>query len=79
MVDRPIIGLCNQILPNYYPITEVVEVDGKNVLIIWVPAGDVRPYKAPTSLSPSKPKNHAYFVRHASVTKKQTTKKSEIL
>ena len=57
-------------MPNYYPITEVVEVDGKNVLIIWVPAGDVRPYKAPTSLSPSKPKNHAYFVRHASVTKK---------
>ena len=57
-------------MPNYYPITEVVEIDGKNVLIIWVPAGDVRPYKAPTSLSHSKPKNHAYFVRHASVTKK---------
>ena len=57
-------------MPNYYPITEVVEIDGKNVLIIWVPAGDIRPYKAPTSLSSSKPKNHAYFVRHASVTKK---------
>lgn len=35
-----------------------------------MPAGDIRPYKAPTSLSSSKPKNHAYFVRHASVTKK---------
>ena len=69
-IQKELIGLCNQILPNYYPITEVVEIDGKNVLIIWVPAGDIRPYKAPTSLSSSKPKNHAYFVRHASVTKK---------
>ena len=67
-IQKELVSLCNQILPNYYPITEVAEIGGKNILIIWVPAGDVRPYKAPTSLS--SPKNHAYFVRHGSITKK---------
>lgn len=67
-IQKELINMCSLILPNYFPITEVVEVGGRLVLIIWVPAGDVRPYKAPSSMS--RPKSHAYYVRHGSTTKK---------
>lgn len=51
-------------------ISEPVEVDGKMVLLLWVPGGDARPYKAPVSLSKDdKKRGKRYYVRQGSVTR----------
>ena len=78
-IQKELIGLCNKILPNYYPITEVTEINESTVLIIWAPAGDVRPYKAPTSLEKNVPKDYKYFVRHGSTTKRADAREEKDL
>ena len=35
------------IQPSYFPRLSLEEVDGKYVLVVWVPAGANRPYKVP--------------------------------
>lgn len=42
------------IQPQYHPRTVPYEIDGKTILIIWVPGGETRPYKAKLSLSEKK-------------------------
>ncbi len=46
-VQKEMIGYCNLIQPNYMPRLSLEEIDGKHVLLIWIPAGSVRPYKVP--------------------------------
>jgi ATP-dependent DNA helicase RecG len=46
-VEKDLLGYCNLIQPSYFPRLSLEEVDGKHVLVIWVPAGANRPYKVP--------------------------------
>ena len=39
------------IRPMYHPVTAPYRVAGRTVLVIWVPGGETRPYKAKTGLS----------------------------
>jgi ATP-dependent DNA helicase RecG len=48
-------------------VTEPVEFQEQIILIIWVPGGNDRPYKAPTTLGTKGQKR--YFIRHGSVSK----------
>ena len=43
-IQRDMIGYNNKIEPYYMPRIDLQEVDGQNVLVIWVPAGVNRPY-----------------------------------
>lgn len=43
-IQRDMIGFNNKIEPYYMPRIDVQEVDGRNILVIWVPAGVNRPY-----------------------------------
>ena len=43
-IQKEMIGFNNKIDPGYMPRIDVEEVDGKQVLIIWVPTGANRPY-----------------------------------
>jgi ATP-dependent DNA helicase RecG len=40
-------GNCKRIDPTYMPVMDFCEVDGKQVLVLWAPASDVRPHQAP--------------------------------
>ena len=53
-MQKDLIKLCHKIIPNYFPIAVPVEYQGKNILIIWVPASQTRPHKAPVSISDKK-------------------------
>lgn len=67
-MQKELLNLCYKIVPNYFPVVEPIEFQGKLILIIWVPGGPVRPYKAPESLA--KGSLLTYFIRRYSVTKK---------
>lgn len=67
-IQKEIINLCHFIDPLYIPIVEPYVYDGKNILVIWAPGGENRPYKAPIGLSPKSQK--AYYVKRLSTTTK---------
>ena len=43
-IQKAMIGFNNKINPYYLPRTSVEEIEGKYVLVIWVPSGLERPY-----------------------------------
>ena len=43
-IQKDMIGFNNKIEPYYMPRVDVEELDGRYVLVIWVPAGVNRPY-----------------------------------
>jgi ATP-dependent DNA helicase RecG len=59
---------CHYLEPSYFPIVSPEVVDGKHILVIWVPPGDNRPYKAPVKINDGK--NKAYYVRRMTSTVK---------
>ena len=55
------------IQPMYHPLSTPCVVDGKWILVIWVPGGETRPYKARVSLAKDK-NDWAYYLRKQSST-----------
>ena len=55
-IQGEIILLGNRISPTYFPVSQPYVFDGKHILVLWCPAGDNRPYRAPETLG----KNSAY-------------------
>ena len=66
-IQKELVNLCNRLSPNYMPICEPVVYDGASLLLIWVPGGYDRPYRAPVSLS-TKRSDHAVYIRRFSKT-----------
>lgn len=61
-VEKKLIGLCNLMQPHYMPRTSLEAIDGKHVLVIWIPAGSNRPYKVPDDVL-AKHKTYNYRIR----------------
>ncbi len=61
-IQKELLNLAHRIQPMYYPVIEPVVVSGKQVLVIWVPGGQNRPYKVPVSLAKGE-KVFGYYVR----------------
>ncbi len=66
-IQKEMVGYNNKIDAPYLPRTEIVEVDGKNILAIWIPTGRNRPYKVKESVV-SKKSESKYYVRSGSST-----------
>jgi ATP-dependent DNA helicase RecG len=59
-IQGEIIKLGNRISPTYFPITQPYLVAEKLILVLWCPAGDNRPYRAPETLGKQAP-YHEYI------------------
>ena len=64
-IQKSMIGFNNLIQPYYQPRTAIEDVDGKKVFVIWVTAGDRRPYKVPDAVT-AKHKEYNYYIRYNS-------------
>lgn len=69
-IQKKIVELGYKITPHYFPVAVPHKFQGKNILVIWIPGGDNRPYKAPSSLG--KNARFEYYVRHLSTSCKAT-------
>jgi len=49
-IQNEVLEIGNRIQPAYLPIMQPYLLDGQHILILWCPAGDFRPYSAPTTL-----------------------------
>ena len=76
-IYNKILELSHLIEPHYHPIIDTAELDGKDVIIIWVTGGDLRPYKCPIEYGKNSVK--AYYVRRGSSTVKATAVDEKIL
>ena len=64
-VQREIRGQCNRIDPIYQPLFFPEWYEDRQVLVIWAPGGDNRPYEAPKG---PKGSERAHFIRQGSET-----------
>ena len=65
-IQKEIRGQCNRIDPHYQPVLFPDVYEGKNLLVVWAPGGDSRPYQAPDRQGGGR----SYFVRQGSETVK---------
>ena len=68
-VDRiqgELTGICHYLQPNYLPIVQPYVFQNKHILVIYAPAGDMRPYSAPESLGEKGIQNRFYYIRSGS-------------
>jgi ATP-dependent DNA helicase RecG len=59
-VQKEVYGACKLIEPEYQPILFPVELEGRPILIVWAPGGDLRPYQAPEDLLREGSPRHHY-------------------
>lgn len=64
-IEHELTELCNSISPRYSPNLSVEKYHGKDILVLWVPGGERRPYKCPVTPSKRKSDNveRAYYIR----------------
>lgn len=52
-------------IPAYFPRVIIEQVDGKDIIVLWVTPGVQRPYKAPEHVTAKKDKKYYYYIRYA--------------
>lgn len=70
-INKEILNKCNLIEPRYLPIVEQAQFEGKDIMVLWVPGGESRPYKCPISFptdKAAKKGEKAYYIRKMSNT-----------
>lgn len=58
---QEMVGYNNRMAPYYLPRTSVEDVDGKQVVVIWCPAGSYRPYSVPANVTAKGTKEYFYI------------------
>lgn len=76
-IQKKIHELCHKIVPNYFPIVEPYMINGKHILVVWVPGGENRPYKANKTLV--KDSEKFYYIRRLSSSAKANTSEEQQL
>ncbi|KXU37183.1 hypothetical protein AXK11_02695 [Cephaloticoccus primus] len=76
--QRKLLELGYRLRPAYHPISEVATINGKIVLVVWVPAGEMRPYEAPLSLAKDEKRMSPYIRIHANTIEAKGNLKSEL-
>ena len=70
-IQLDILNKCNFIEPRYIPVIEPCVIDGKDVLVLWAPGGEERPYRCPEKVYTEKggqKSGKAYYIRKGSRT-----------
>lgn len=62
--QRWIRGQCNRLDPSYQPIMSPEKIDGRHVLVVWAPASETRPHRAPGGVN----EPLQYWIRQGSST-----------
>ncbi|MBR1910530.1 MAG: putative DNA binding domain-containing protein [Lachnospiraceae bacterium] len=81
-IQQDLLNKCNFIEPRCIPVIEPYTIDGKDILVLWVPGGEDRPYKCPEKIYTQKgaEKSHkAYYIRKGARTLKANAREEREL
>jgi len=70
-INKSLLQKCNMIEPRYIPVVEQTQYDGKEIMIVWAPGGNDRPYRCPLGFPTDGKKvrsEKAYYIRKMSNT-----------
>lgn len=70
-INKELLQKCNLLEPRYLPVVEPLQYEGKDIIVIWIPGGDSRPYKCPINFPTEKGAakgNKVYYIRKMSNT-----------
>jgi len=45
-IQKKLHEICHKLQPTYFPVVEPYEIERNHILVVWVPGGEHRPYKA---------------------------------
>ena len=67
-IQKELIEYCNKCIePRYIPVIDIDNFDNVNFIVLWVPAGNDRPYKSKIDVY-DKNSQYAYYIRKGSLT-----------
>jgi len=78
-IQRELLGYCNLIQPPYFPILSVEIVEGRNLIVLWSPGGQTRPYQVPRSVTARTKEYHYYIRRYSSTVEAKGEDEQELL
>ncbi len=78
-IQQQMIGLNNLIRPVYHAKMEIEELDGKMVIVLWIPGGSNRPYEVPEDITAKKKEYHYYIRKYASSVKAGKQEREELI
>lgn len=69
-INKELLQKCNLIEPRYIPVVEQTTYAGADIIVLWIPGGDARPYKCPVAFPTEKSakSEKAYYIRKLSNT-----------
>ena len=76
-IQREVLNKCNLIEPRYIPVIKPYTFEGKEILVLWAPGGDDRPYTCPEKVYTEKgaqKSNRSYYIRKGANTLKANQK-----
>ena len=65
-IQQELLGYCNAIQPTYFPKCSIERFAERNLIVLWAPGGQNRPYKAPKAVTAKKKEYHYYIRRYSS-------------
>lgn len=78
-IQRELLAHCQLIQPPYFPVSSIEEVEGRNLIVLWAPGGQTRPYKAPEAVTAKKKTWHYYIRRYSSTVETKGDTEQELL
>jgi len=61
-IQRELLQYCRLIRPNYFPRLSVEQFEGENLIVLWAPGGEHRPYQVPKKVTATD-KEYLYYIR----------------
>jgi len=78
-IQKKMIGFNNLINPVYFPKLYVEEVDGMQIIVLWIPGGSSRPYEVPEQVTVKEKKYNYYIRQYASSVRANTEQTQELI
>ena len=78
-IQRELLQYANLIQPPYFPVLSIESFAGKNLVVLWAPGGQTRPYSAPKEVTAKHRVQHYYIRRYSSTVEAKGDDQRELL
>lgn len=78
-IQRELLAYCLLLQPSYSPLLCVEVIENRKLIVLWVPGGKNRPYKAPERITAKQKIYRHYIRRYASTIEAQGEDEQELL
>ena len=78
-IQQELLACCQLIQPPYFPVLSLELVEGRNLIVLWAPGGQNRPYKVPAAVTAKHKTWHYYIRRYSSTVEAKGEAEQELL